>query len=390
MKQLMHILCRERPVGTDGNATVTDYFEEQFNMMKFDLQSLPFTCTVWDSAASQMNIEDKSFIITPSPFSEGFTGVGRLVLANTLPDLKQADCAGAILLLCGNLTQSPLQPKDYPFYFPDEHRELISVLEQKSPKAIVALTGRHPLCGLEPFPLFEDGNFKIPSAYLGLSFLESIKESDGAHVKLSIISSKTLRNSRQLVATKIGKQKSRKIVLCAHMDSKYHTPGALDNAAGAAVLMEAAKRLLPANYSIDIVPFNGEEYFGASGELAYLQHLKEKGDTVDLLINIDSPCHIGALNSVSFYNFGEQDKELAVKLFEQHPVITEGEPWYAGDHCAFAFTGTPCIAVTSADLFEGGLLNTHTLNDTLDCVDMNLIEPTAEYIAALVHAFDKR
>lgn len=390
MDQLMHILCRERPVGTVGNTSINDYLEEQFNMMKFDLQSLPFTCTVWDSAASQMSIEDKSFNITPSPFSEGFTGVGRLVLANTLSDLKQVDCEGAILLLSGSLTQTPLQPKDYPFYFPDEHRELISVLEQKSPAAIVALTGRHPLCGLKPFPLFEDGNFKIPSAYLELSFLKSIKESAGSDVKLSIMSSKTLQNSRQLVATKYGKQKTRKIVLCAHMDSKYHTPGALDNAAGVAVLMEATKRLLPANYSIDIVPFNGEEYFGASGELAYLQHLKEKGDTVDLLINIDSPCHIGTLNSVSFYNFGEQDKELAVKLFEQHPVITEGDPWYAGDHCAFAFTGTPCIAITSADLFEGGLLNTHTLNDTPDCVDINLIEPTAEYIAALVHAFDKR
>lgn len=175
MDQLMHILCRERPVGTVGNTSINDYLEEQFNMMKFDLQSLPFTCTVWDSAASQMSIKDKSFNITPSPFSEGFTGVGRLVLANTLSDLKQVDCEGAILLLSGSLTQTPLQPKDYPFYFPNEHRELISVLEQKSPAAIVALTGRHPLCGLEPFPLFEDGNFKIPSAYLELSFLSLSK-----------------------------------------------------------------------------------------------------------------------------------------------------------------------------------------------------------------------
>ncbi len=390
MKQLMHILCRERPVGTENNDAVNNYLEVQLDMMNYHLQSLPFTCTVWESSASQLSINDKNFDIIPCPFSEGYTGEGRLVFADTLADLEQTDCTGKVLLLGGGLTQTPLQPKNYPFYFPDEHRLLISLLEQKSPKAVIALTGRHPLCGLEPFPLFEDGNFKIPSAYLGLSFFESLKESAGQHVKLSILSSNVSQNSRQLIATKYGSKKNRKIVLCAHMDSKYHTPGALDNAAGVAVLMETAKKLLPANYSIEIVPFNGEEYFEASGELSYLQYIKEKGDTVDLLINIDSSCHMGAVNAVSFYNFSEQNKELAVKLFQQHPVIKEGIPWYAGDHCAFAFNGTPCVAVTSADLFEGGLFHTHTANDTLNWVDMSLIAPTAEYIAALVHAFDRK
>lgn len=390
MKAMMEILCRERPVGTEDNATINNFLEEQLGKMKFDMQSLPFTCTVWDSAASQMSIEDKSFDIFPCPFSKDFVGEGKLVFTDTYERLEQADCAEAILLLSGKLTQMPLQPKDYPFYFPDEHRQLISILEKKSPQAIVALTGHHPMCGLEPFPLFEDGNFKIPSAYLGLSFLESMKKSAGASVKLTIASFNALRYSRQLVATKYREQRNKKIVLCAHMDSKYHTPGALDNAAGVAVLLETAKRLFPVNYSIDIVPFNGEEYFEASGELAYLKHLKEKGDTVDLLINIDSPCHIGAINAASFYNFEEHDKELAVKIFEQYPVIKEGASWYAGDHGAFAFSGTPCVAITSADLFKGGLSNTHTANDMLDYVDMNLIAPTAEYIAALVHAFDKR
>jgi len=34
------------------------------------------------------------------------------------------------------------------------------------PKAIIAVTGKNPACGLDPFPMFEDGNFSVPSAYV--------------------------------------------------------------------------------------------------------------------------------------------------------------------------------------------------------------------------------
>ncbi len=390
MRQIMNILCHERPVGSAANAAINDYLEKQLGFMGFDVQSLPFACTVWESAASQLTVKDKSFVIKPCPFSEGFTGEGNLIFADTMAGLEQSDCTNSILLLYGSLAQTPLQPKNYPFYYPDEHNRLITLLEQKSPKAIVALTGHHPMCGLDPFPLFEDGNFVIPCAYLNLSFLDSLNEYAGAAAELSVVSSKSLKNSRQLIATKYGKDRHRKIVLCAHMDSKYATPGALDNAAGVAIMLETAKRLLPEEYSIDIVPFNGEEYFAASGELKYLQYLKENSDTVKLLINVDSPCHMGANNAASFYNFSEENKDTATKLFKHYPVINKGPDWYAGDHCAFAVNGIPCIAVTSSDLFEGGLVKTHTPNDTLDCIDMNLISPTAEYIRALFHAFDKK
>lgn len=389
MKQLMKTICKERPVGTANNTMINAYLEEQLNYLGLDVQSLSFECMVWESAISKLQTENETFDILPSPFSEGFVGEGKLVFADTLSTLAQLDCTGDILLLSGDLTQTPLQPKNYPFYFPDEHKQLISILEQKSPTAILALTGSHPLCGLSPFPLFEDGNFKIPSAYLGLSSLKLLTNYVGTTVYLSIVSSNNQRNSRQLIATKHGKNKTKKIVICAHMDSKYNTPGALDNAAGVAVLIETAKRLIYTEHSIDIVPFNGEEYYGASGELEYLQYLKDRGETVKLLINIDSPCHIGAETAVSFYNFTGASKEVATKLFDKYDTVGEGQPWYAGDHCAFAFGGTPCVAVTSSDLFDGGLANTHTPKDTIDCIDTGLIVPIAEYIATLVHTIDK-
>ena len=388
MKQFLSTLCVERPVGTAANDRINTYLQGQLCSLGYDVQALPFDCVRWESDASQLIAGSSVFDVKPSPFSEGFVGDGELVFADTVDCLKQLDCQGKILVLSGELTQTPLQPKDYPFYYPDEHKQLISTLEQKAPKAIIALTDRQPLCGLSPFPLFEDGNFKIPSAYTGSSSLTPMKENMGKSVRLSILSTNHQEKSRQLIATKCGKNKSQKIVVCAHMDSKYNTPGALDNAAGVAVLLETAKRLIPAESSVDIVPFNGEEYFGACGELAYLQHLQDRAETVSLLINIDSPCHIGADAAVSFYNFNEQNKAAAIQLFEKHPGISEGQPWYAGDHSPFVFAGTPCVAVSSGDLFDGGLANTHTPADTLNCVDTELVVPTAAYIAALIRTFE--
>lgn len=380
LKEMMSVLTKERPTGTAQNASLNDYLEKILSNWGYSVDSLPFFCQVWKSGKSQLLIGDKSLKIYESPFSEGFHGKRKLKVIKTLDELKKSDCKGKILILKGELAGEPLQPKDYPFYYPDEHKLLIDLLEEKEPAAIIAVTAKHPSCGLEPYPLFEDGNFLIPSAFMSQSEFEPIEESEGQEASLTIGSGKETATSRQLVAHSKGEVSKDKIVLCAHMDSKYNTPGALDNAAGLAVLLKTAEMLASWKLNIDIVPFNGEEYYEASGEMQYLANMEDQSK-IKLVINLDSPCHVGSQTAISFYNFSEKEKEKATSLFKQHPNITEGEPWYAGDHCAFAFQGLPCMAVTSSDLFEGGLKNTHTPKDTLETVDPTLIQQAADYIA---------
>uniref|UniRef100_S0DD92 Putative aminopeptidase n=1 Tax=termite gut metagenome TaxID=433724 RepID=S0DD92_9ZZZZ len=83
-------------------------------------------------------------------------------------------------------------------------------------------------------------------------------------------------------------------MVCAHMDSKYDTPAALDNAAGLALMIRTMDFLkdYELDYNIEFVPFNSEEYFGVTGELIYLDDCKQRGNTPDLVINMDSPGHI--------------------------------------------------------------------------------------------------
>ena len=378
---LMNDIGKERPVGTKNNVDILHYLEELLVKMGYETEKLPFSCKTWETGESCLFLDDRKIEIQASLFSQAFEGSGRLVFVKSADELEAVDCQDCILVVGGKLAEEPLQPKDYPFYYPDEHRYLIELLERKQPAVIIAATGKHALCGLQPYPLFEDGNFLIPSAYVPEMMFEELQgnEKEGM-TRVSISSKNQEKNCYQLVAKKKNKSNHGKIVVCAHMDTKYHTRGALDNAVGVAVLMEAAEKLVNSDYDIDIVPFNGEEYYGASGEVEYLKYIRSGRDTVSLVVNIDSPCHVGSQIAVSLYNFGDSAKEAVDRLMQTQNEVVYGSEWYAGDHAAFAFRGIPCMVLSSSDLFEGGLDDTHTMRDTPDKVDLSQVKPAADFI----------
>ncbi len=390
MIELMELLAQERPVGTDSNNKIIDMLELQFQKMGYVVQSIPFDCNVWQQGASSIKLGDNEYCIEPSPFSEPFMGSGRLCEAQTLKSLQEIDCQGAILILSGELTQTPISSKNYPFYYPDEHKNIITLLEQKQPRGIIAVTGKTALNGKNPFPLFEDGNFLIPSANISQSTYIKIRNLINTGLdtaKLNIDSCKKVSHSRQIIASqKSGKSKG-KIILAAHMDSKYDTLGALDNATGIAVLLETAANIDTSVYDIDVVPFNSEEYYGANGELEYLKKIHD--EKIVLMINIDSPCHKKSETAISFYNFNDSMQTMVDNVIQSSTKVIKGKEWYAGDHAPFVFRGTPCMAVTSSDFFDGALEYTHTPKDTLDTVDIELIKSSAKCLVDVVSSHGK-
>lgn len=391
MNDILGLLTQERPVGTDSNNKIIEMIEGRLAEMGYTVKSVPFDCNVWEQGKSTIRIGSKEFCIEPSPFSEPFTGSSSLCIAKTMKDLQEVDCQGAILFLTGEVAQVPLSPKNYPFYYPDEHKNIITLLEQKQPTAIIAVTGQSTLNGKNPFPLFEDGNFLIPSANITQAIFEGIEVLLNGGTKtaeLTINSCKKASHSRQIVASKKSGKSKGKIILSAHMDTKYETLGALDNATGVAVLLEAAANMDASVYDIDVVPFNSEEYYGANGELEYLKMLGD--EKVILMINIDSPCHKNSETAMSFHNFNDAMQAMANSIMLSSTKVVKGNEWYAGDHAPFVFRGTPCLVVTSSDFFNGALEHTHTPKDTLDTVDAEMVKCSAKYLVDVVAEISSR
>lgn len=385
MRQLLEHITIPRAVGTAGNQKVTALVKEQLEQNGYEVTNLPFQCMVWEDGESWIEWDSRKQSVSVSPYSKAFDGEGVAQTVSSVEALKDLPCEESIVFLTGELSAESLQPKDYPFYYPDEHKRIIDLLEAKKPLAVVAVTGKDALSGMEPFPMFDDGNFEIPSGYLSVNDYETIRDSViGSRVSLHLDSRCAEAQSGQLYAEKRAEDAKGKIVIGAHMDTKNHTAGALDNAAGIVTLLKTAEKLTAENYDIGIVPFNSEEYFGADGELAYLGKVQADGDNVALFINIDSVGHIGSKAAVSLYNIPEEMTELINGMIAEQENVVIGEPWYAGDHAAFAFQGVPCIAVTSSDIFAGGLNDTHTMRDTIDTVDVELLSETASFLTDVV------
>lgn len=386
--EILAKIAKPRPVGTLHNLEITNYIGSYLESIGYETKKIPFRCKEWEVKESFLVIDENKQLLQVSPYSLSFVGTRKAVVVRNLEELNKVECEDKILFLTEELTQESLQPKDYPFYYPDEHKEIIDCLEAKKPCAIIAITGESFMSGLRPFPLIEDGNFHIPTANLDkdvfLEIKDKVLERD---INIIIDSKNETKTAYQLIASKKVANPKGTIVICAHMDSKYNTNAALDNASGVATLLYAAKKIESENYNIDIVPFNSEEYYDPQGELIYLEELDTYKKEVSLMINIDTVAHVGSKVAVATFNFSEEEQKNLEKLMNSCDNIVEGQPWYAGDHAVFAFGGTKCILISSSDLFEGCLSYTHFPKDTIDLVDEVLIKDAAEFICKVVNNF---
>lgn len=384
-------IAMERPIGSKNNSDILRYLKTLISPDQYRIISLPLNCNLWRPASSFIRQNSVEIAIFPSPFSRPFFGTGKAQICPTWDDVDDFD--SDFMILEKETTSESLMPKDFPFYFPDTHQKILHTLEHINPQCIITLTGQQAMSGLNPFPLFEDGGFQIPSAYLSdQNNLDQIDLEKPMEIQISSHVEKV--GSEQVIFHKKGKggegKKDDLIIICAHLDTKYGTQGALDNASGIYTLMRVAQLLesTDLNLSIDFVPFNGEEYYGVSGQLSYLDRLQQKKMVPKAVINIDSVGFIKSRSAISFYN-GDNSKtdDILRHMGEFH--IVKGEQWFAGDHSMFVQQGIPCMAITSSNLFEKGLKYTHTYKDKFNLVDLEILECLAHGLVEIVKKIDQ-
>lgn len=278
-------------------------------------------------------------------------------------------------------------PKYYTFYNPEEHQKIIRLLEQKKPLALIAATGHNPELagGAYPFPLFEDGDFDIPSVYM--TDVEGIRlaELAGETVCLESRARRIPARACNLVASKAGSD-GRRIAFTAHIDAKLGTPGALDNAAGVTTLLLLAELLKDYDgpLVVEITPFNGEDYYSAGGEVAYLQANQGNLERILLNVNLDGLGHKEGGTAYSLYQCPDELAGVVHAAFSDQPGLSEGDVWYQGDHMVFVQNGVPAVAITSHVLFDLMREITHTEKDVPELVDPGKLAGAALALRELV------
>ncbi len=388
-------LCVEidnRCVGSKGNQAATDFFASTVETFGFKIDTPTFACMDWSEDGADLRINGISYEAFVSPYSRQGDVRAPMMVVETVSDLEITDLKDKVVLLHKDIAQEQLMPKNFPFYNPEEHQHIIRLLEQKRPLAIITATAKNPAVagGVYPFPLIEDGDFEIPSVYMTDVAGERLAQHDGEIVSLTIRANSKPSSGCNVIASK-GNNPNRRIVVCAHIDAKMGTPGALDNGTGITTLLLLAELLkdYQGDTTIEIVAINGEDYYSAIGEIEYLKQNEGRFDNILLAINMDGLGYKEGKTSYSLYNCPASIEEAVRATCLEYEDMSEGPQWYQSDHSLFVMNQRPAIALTSNAFDDLWSHIAHTKKDRPELVDTMKLVSAATVLHDLLLNLDQ-
>jgi len=392
IKAHLRVLCSEigeRRVGSEGNRRATAYTEKVLKEFGWKTETTELSVLDWTTEGAALQCNGQPFEVFSSHYSSGCSVQGELLAIDTVGKLESANIKDKIVLLYGEIASQQIAPKKFPFWNPEEHRRLVSLLEKGGPKAIIGATKRNSAIagGAYPFPLFEDGDFDIPSVYMKDTEGKKLTACAGQKVELASKAKRIPETAFNVIGRNSGQAQNR-IAITAHIDTKINTPGAIDNGTGVAAVLALAELLkkYSCKYPVELVVFNGEDYYSAPGQVKYVEQNSGKFKDILLNINIDGAGYREGRSCFSPFNLPENIDNALCAVLRDMPEIIEGAPWYQGDHSLFLQNGCAAIAVSSQWFIENMERQkiTHTPKDNLRVVNYERVAECALGIAELI------
>lgn len=387
-RTLLADLCRQdRRMGSAANQKATRMIADRLKKMGFGVQTQPFFCLEWQDLGSSLRHEAETLPVHAGPYSHPCDLKASFKVLRSLDMLRTADLEGQVAVLSDDLCQEQLMPKNFVFYNPESHQTILRLLEEKKPRAIVAATEKCPetVGALDPFPVIEDGDFAIPSAFMKRMDATPLLEQGQGFLELTIGSSRKDSHASNVIAT-LHEDAPQQMLFCAHLDSKPHTPGALDNAAGVIALLELAERLsdLPMQQGVQLVFFNGEDDYSAAGQMHYLKTRRQDLENLEFCVNLDGVGHRGRRMAYSLLAETPKLRQASARAFSNAEAFVEGPIWMQGDHMIFAQQGLPCVAICSENLSDILQNLAHTPRDVPEGVDVACLHGLAKALRRFI------
>ena len=371
-------LCVEigpRPIGSPGDHAAANYIQEVFRAAGLVVEIQEFECPAWEHLGTHLALDGEHVDTAANAFSPPCDVSAPGVAVGTVAELEAADLDGRIGILYGDLTKVPLSPKSW-FLKSEREDHIIRLLEEKTPAALITVQPR--VGDLER--VIVDWEFLIPSATVPARVGLALLQRRAPRLNLRIQSRVASGHTCNVVARKGGDGQPR-IVLCAHYDTTIDTPGALDNAAGVAVLLALAQILNQSNlrYSLEWIAFSGHEYLPL-GDDEYLRRCGDQLDGIMAAINFDGVGQYLAANSIAMFASSAVFQDQVTESVREYPGVTWVDPWPQSNHSTFAMRGVPAIAFSS----EGRIRLDHLRADSIEWVSPAKLQEVVLLATALV------
>ena len=254
-----------------------------------------------------------------------------------------------------------------------------------------------------PFPQAFNGEYSdllIPFIYISESvattfhdFIEEASEDPTLHASLdgfwegNNVGTRTVK----VVTGELPGSGNEEIMIGAHHDSVYISPGAVDNAVGVAQLIEIASQLSQINMedTVKFATWGGEE-LGLLGSQAYLEAHADEVNNLDLYINIDST-NLDPSIGLGTLGIDSSNEKIGNSVNQiKNKILSEGWNGYSAsvnynvdrgnsDHRAFNNIG-----VNTLGFFGWEYSQYHRQTDTSDIVNQQGLGLTTEIILQVV------
>lgn len=382
IKEHLKVLATDigpRLTGTPGNKRATAYVADVLRELGYQVEQQQFDAMDWEDHGATLKVDGQEILVQSADYSNPVNVVGDLVIVDTLESLQTANLKGRICVLTGELTAEVLMPKNFTFYNPESHQQIIAALESGEPAAIISVSHSD-----EPTAVIQDGDFEIP--VLGVSQNDGEKLQSGHRAQVVIKTSRS-KSTGENVLGYLGEGK--KIAIVAHIDTAPKTIGALDNASGVATLLAIAEKLKDwhGKSALEFVVMNGEDNYAMPGEMVVSEKLAAESATYKIVVNLDGIGMRGSKIAYSDYELPDNFKEVSEKTFSQGEEFVTVDPWPMGDHMVYVAMGVPAIALTSADVFAQ-MDSLHGDADNADVVDVKMCDVVADAVARFIEAID--
>lgn len=331
-----------RPIGSPANQAGADLIASAFSAAGWQVEEQPYVCTAWQCAQSFLELDGERLDAAANAFSPACDVTAPVVWAGTLSELERVAAKGKLLLLYGDLLRWPLPPKSW-FLLGEGEKKVIETLEALQPAALLAPPTATDYYGT----LTEDWDLDLPAATISPATARRLMQNPAVRPRLRIEAEKSPAVARNIVA-RLRSEAKKRLILCAHFDTKINTPGASDNGGGAAILLGLAERLskLETGFGLELVAFNGEEYL-PMGDDEYLRRAEPYFQSIQCAINFDGAgTLLGATSIAAFDETGRLEAKVR-PITENFPGVVWVDPWPESNHSTFSFRGIPALAFSA-------------------------------------------
>lgn len=362
-----------RPSGSPAFARAADYVENELRQMGYRLERQPFPF---------LYFETRRAVLTPvMPAGEPLRPLVLDYSAPTRSGGLEAPLVYAGLGSPDNLGQARAEGKIALVERGETlYREKVAYAERAGALAVIIYNNRP---GPAPVGTLISPS-QIPAAVISREDGERLRgllTRGLLRVRLEIDVLMEQRITFNVIGRRAGAN-PRTLVVGAHLDSVYVSPGANDNASGIAAVLGVAKSLASTSLplSLEIIGFSGEE----RALLGSAFYARERGGQTVGMLNLDMVGH-GSL-AVGSWRLDGPLVELAVRTAGELGlgVTRFRRPDAFSDHVPFEMSGIP-----TAFLHTGEDPVMHTPGDVVSRVDPRLIAEAVRLAGAVVAAAGK-